>query len=30
MKKVETKLKFNTYFHLQSNGEIERVNDILN
>ncbi len=30
MKKVGTKLKFNMIFHLQIDGETERVNGILN
>jgi hypothetical protein len=30
MKKVKTKLKFNTSFHLQTNGQIEKLNGILN
>lgn len=30
MKKAETKLKFNTTFHSQIDGQIERVNGILN
>jgi hypothetical protein len=30
MKKAETKLKFSMTFHLQTNGQIERVNGILN
>jgi hypothetical protein len=30
MKKVSTKLKFSTTFHLQIDGQTERVNEILN
>jgi hypothetical protein len=30
MTRIETKLKFNAFFHLQTNGQIERVNGILN
>ncbi len=30
MKKAKTKLKFNTLFHSQIDGQIERANGILN